>query len=215
MGVKMSTMNASDCWNKVCLSCNCEGEWLRGATLWFEFMQPGGESTKLHNYFLNRLNGDEQTANDCLQETLARFFGSVERGTFDYRRKVMPYIWSIADNVVNDLLRKSYYGIPIQSLEEMEEGKGDLVDQHDPTDADDAELAEALDNLANRAHLSEFQRQVLLLCRVHHLKPREAASFLQEPARRVSNELFRARKKIKEVTLKKVVGKVSQLAHRE
>jgi len=183
--------------------------------LWFEFMQPGGESTKLHNYFLNRLNGDEQTANDCLQETLVRFFSSVERGRFDYRRKVMPYIWSIAVNVMNDFLRKSFYGISLKSLEEMEEDKGNLANPPDSKAAEDAELVAALDNLAHRAHLSEFQRQVLLLCHVYHLKPREAAHFLQEPARRVSNELFRARKKIKEVTLKKVVGKVSQLAHRE
>lgn len=180
--------------------------------MWIEFMQPGGEHAKLYSHFLSHLNGDDQTAKDCLQETLMRFFNSVERGTFDYRRKVMPYLWRIAVNVLNDCLRKSFYGIPFHSLEAIEADRVSWSDRLQSGNDAEAELINALDHLAKRAHLSKFQRQVMLLCHIYDLKPREAATFLKVSSRKVSNELFRARKKIQQVTHKKDVGKGRRIA---
>lgn len=207
----MSITNVKDCWKKVCPSCNCDGEWLKAATMWIEFMEPGGEHGKLYHYFLYRLNGDEQSASDCLQETLVRFFMSVERGTFDYRRKVMPYLWRIALNVINDFLRNTFYSMQVESLEEIDEEKSDWAGGQHSEDEVDTGLLDALDHMARRAHLSEFQRQVIRLCQIQQLKPREAANLLQVPARKVSNELFRARKKIKEALLDNAAGKINHL----
>jgi RNA polymerase sigma factor (sigma-70 family) len=175
--------------------------------MWMEFMEPGGEHAKLINFFKHRLNGDEQSAADCLQETLVRFFWSVERGTFDYRRKVMPYLWRIAVNVLNDFLRSSYHAQRIQRLDEENAGNNDWADPLNIEGDMEADLLNALDHLARRAHLSEFQRQVIHLCHVQQLKPREAAHHLQVPARKVSNELFRARKKIRAISPENAPGK--------
>lgn len=185
------------CWTRVCDPCNCDGSWLRSEEFWFVLM---GEITQqLYNFFYFKTEGDMHLAKDCVQETFIRFYKSLESNAFDRRKKVKPYLWSIARNYWYTQLRQSYHSrmnVPLDFVEIS--GETD----HKLTKTEEFEAQQAFFiSLASRAGLSKFQLTIVILRYFDDLKPREIAVVLKVPAKRVIDGLYRARAKIKEVLI--------------
>ncbi len=185
------------CWTRVCDPCDCDGSWVKSEEFWFSMME---EVTQLlYKFFYFKSEGDKHFAKDCVQETLIRFYKSVESNAFDHRKKLEPYLWSIARNYWYTQLRKSYKSKLTVSLDYVE-SRG----QKDPglTEAEKLEAQMAkFKALTRRAGLSKFQLTLLILHYFDDLKPKEIAVLLNVPAKRVIDGLYRARIKIKEVII--------------
>ncbi|MEM1165017.1 MAG: RNA polymerase sigma factor [Planctomycetota bacterium] len=150
--------------------------------------------------FLIRSLGDRARAEDVFQDTFLQIHQSLD--TFDSTKRFKPWAFTIAANKSRDLLRRERRR-PAVSLSAAIGGSGSSGDDHtsfvDLMAADLPEASARLDAgeqsaLVQRAidHLSEIQRESLLLCYFQQLTYQQLADQLGVPVGTVKSRLHGA-----------------------
>lgn len=139
-----------------------------------------------------RLVGQEQDAQDLLQETFIKVYRN--RSRIDINKSFKGWLYKIATNTTYDWFRKkSHYQGQI-SLDEIDEEKLETIDAQSPYYQIEAsnDIADAL------AGVKPAYRNILLLFYRDGFSYEEIADILEIPLNTVKTHLFRAKKQLKE-----------------
>lgn len=134
--------------------------------------------------FLLRKTGDEQLAEDLLQETYYRFLRT--RRTYEGSAHMRHYLFRIASNVAGDALRRRARG----SATAVDESS--LASNRD----DGADCRRRTDLARAMTHLNPRQREALWLAYAEGSSHAEIAEILGLRTASIKPLLFRARKKL-------------------
>jgi len=159
-----------------------------------ELAQQTGDSAYI---FALQLTGRPENAKDIAQDSVVRFFRSLDR--FDDGQAVEPWLFSIVRNMVRDHARREKVRRH-DSLDAWLEAGGQRA--ADPTTTDPALSAERNELQQRIWHaisaLSEAHREIVVLRDYHDLSYREIASVLEIPEGTVMSRLHAARKRLRE-----------------
>ena len=134
--------------------------------------------------FLLRRTGDEQVAEDLLQETYYRFLRTERDYESDDHRR--HYLFRIASNVANDTLRRR-----------RDRGTASVDPESLGSPVDEASVSRKRTDLARAmTHLNPRQREALWLAYAEGASHEEIAGILGLRKGSVKPLLFRARKKL-------------------
>ena len=151
-------------------------------------------------YFLCRMVGNEDDANDLAQETFARVFRA--RASFRSGEKFSTWLFTIAANLARNHFRwRSRH--PNVSLEaaagDSEQTLGSTLPANDPAPSEQALAAErAAAVRAAVGKLPEDLREAIVLCEWEELGVAEAATILGATPKAVESRLYRARQILRE-----------------
>ncbi len=163
---------------------------------------------KYQNQIINIAYGmlsDREDAYDAAQEVFVKVYRSI--GGFKGKSSLSTWIYRIAANVCNDMLRKRQRSAVVVSLSnspsEDDEKDIDITDDA-PTPEELFELSEQ--QRAVRLAISELSaeyREIITLSDVEQLSYDEISDILRCPIGTVKSRLNRARNALKKVLLKK------------
>jgi len=137
----------------------------------------------VYRYIYYRV-GDTATAEDLTSEVFVRMVEKID--TFTYRgRPILAWLYTIARNLVVDYQRRAGQ-VAILSLDEQLVAESDDVERAVENSLTQRRLTAAL------AHLTEYQRQVILLKFVEGLNNEEVAGVLDKPIGAVKSLQHRA-----------------------
>jgi len=148
-------------------------------------------------HFLYRFVGDRQSAEDLFQETFLQVHLSAH--TFDRKRRLKPWIFTIGANKARDFLRKSVrqstvaFNAPMKSGEDGGREFLDLMEAKlilPPEEVARQETAELVQEVLSL--LPGHMREVLLLAYFHRFAYRDIAEMLEVPLGTVKSRLHAA-----------------------
>jgi len=142
-----------------------------------------------------RMTGNEQDAEDIVQETFLRAYKNI--GRYDARAKVSTWLHKITSNCAIDLIRKRKRR-PADSLEEQAASQAPASSEPGP---DRVALGHELGSRVAAAleNLSAKERVAFSLRHFEELSIREIAEVTQSPEGSVKNNIFRAVRKLRSV----------------
>jgi RNA polymerase sigma-70 factor (ECF subfamily) len=148
-------------------------------------------------HFLYRFVGDRQAAEDLFQETFLQIHLSAH--TFDRKRQLKPWIFTIGANKARDYLRKNArqptvaFNAPMKSSNEGGREFLDLMEAKLILPADEIarqETAELVQEVL--ASLPGHMREVLLLAYFHRFAYKDIAEMLEVPLGTIKSRLHAA-----------------------
>ncbi len=154
-------------------------------------------------YFALQLLGNRDDAMDVAQDSLIRFFGSLDR--FDENRPLLPWIRRIVRNAVVDLQRRKTVRRAGSIDSDGFEGEAlEILDE----DADSSERAVDLERRRivwrSVEGLSAQQREIVVMREYQDLSYQEIADLLEIPIGTVMSRLHRARLELRSLVLANV-----------
>lgn len=191
----MDLQKTLDCWEKECVTCDCDGLWLHDPSCW-ELMQ-ATYIQPLFNYFNNRFE-NRDLAQRLAARTFSEFFWYVYHDKFDHTKKVRPLLFTFAHNIYFDELlslgrdrtrpldEKRTIKLSIEESQPFEGTLDDII-----------ELYEVLKYMADEALLSPYQHKVLEFRFVDGLSVELAAAILGRSVTAIYKATYAARAKLK------------------
>lgn len=154
--------------------------------------------------YLRHYLGNAELAEDAFQQTFLQVHLKCHQ--FDPRRRVRPWLYTVATNQAIDLQRRQrrhrMVSLDRRTTTKSEEdvgALGQLVDAEEHRPEDQAELLEQRGKIREAVEsLPEQSRQVLLLVYFQGMKYREAADVLSIPVGTVKSRLHAAMSKLSE-----------------
>lgn len=151
-------------------------------------------------HFLCRMIGNEDDANDLVQETFVRVFRS--REGFRTGQKFSSWLYTIAANLARNHFRWRNRH-PNVSLEaenaETQQSIGDTVPTAKPAPNEEALARERILTVRKAVEtLPEEMREAIVLCEWEDLSIAEAATILETTPKAVESRLYRARQMLRE-----------------
>lgn len=140
--------------------------------------------------YLSRITGDQQRADDLLQETYYRFYRAAARHESESHRR--NSLFQIATNLVRDAARRSR-GHKHVPLEDESAGGTELIAQ---SPVPEREVATRTDLARAMSQLEPLQRELLWLAYAQGESHEDIARILGLRAISIRTMLYRARKKL-------------------
>ena len=146
-------------------------------------------------YFLCRMLGNEDDANDLAQETFVRVFKS--RGSFRAEQKFSTWLFTIAANLARNHFRwrTRHPNISLDAENpETEQSLGSTLPANNPAPNEQALTAERAKAVRLAvSKLPEDLREAMVLCEWEERSVAEAAAILETTPKAVESRLYRAR----------------------
>ncbi len=148
--------------------------------------------------FALQLTGRPESARDIAQDSVVRFFRSLDR--FDEGLAVEPWLFSIVRNMVRDHARREKVRRH-DSLDAWLESGGQRAAEAEQTDPAAVAERRELQQRVWRAisELSETQREIVVLRDYHGFSYRQIAGVLAIPEGTVMSRLHAARKNLRQI----------------
>ncbi|RIW36135.1 sigma-70 family RNA polymerase sigma factor [Bacillus salacetis] len=150
-------------------------------------------------YYLIKLTGSRETAEDLVQETFIRATVALE---FSQTDNAKAWLYKVARNVYLDEWRKRKRRERIPFLSKLKKGK-DMISPYGLPEEEAIKRSSAAEMDELLSHLPETQRTLLYLREYEQFSYKELQSALDLSESQVKSELHRARKRVREIYMKK------------
>jgi RNA polymerase sigma factor (SigM family) len=150
-------------------------------------------------YFLVKLSGSRETAEDLVQETFSRATVSLE---FSKTDNAKAWLYKVARNVYLDEWRKRKRREKIPFLSRLMKER-EMISPYGLPEEEAIQQSDVREMNELLSHLPEKQRTLLYLREYEQFSYKELQSALDLSESQVKSELFRARTRLKDIYVKK------------